>query len=80
MWPSKDAPPEKPNPLDANLSALWDLIMHINGRVDASLDICVNRASHAIYRCGWDWEPRRDGIGSAFAFFFRLAKAMPTAK
>ncbi len=26
--------PRKPNPMDANLSALWDLILHVNGRVD----------------------------------------------
>ena len=48
MWPSasyaltwiqmrkskKNGPLEKPNPLDGNLSALWDLVMHVNGRVD----------------------------------------------
>lgn len=30
----QNSPPEKPNPMDKNLSALWDLVMHINGRVD----------------------------------------------
>ncbi len=41
MWPSRDAPPEKPNPLDGNLSALWDLMMHVNGRVDKLYGLIV---------------------------------------
>ena len=34
MRKSKKNGPHKPNPMDANLSALWDLVMHVNGRVD----------------------------------------------
>lgn len=36
-----NGPPEKPNPLDANLSALWDLILHVNGRVDKLYTLIV---------------------------------------
>ena len=32
--PKRNGPPEKPNPMDSNLSVIFDLVMHVNGRVD----------------------------------------------
>ncbi len=42
--PKRNGPPEKPNPMDSNLSVIFDLVMHVNGRVDKLHSLMVNVA------------------------------------
>lgn len=39
--PKRNGPPEKPNPLDANLSALWDFLTHLNKRIDSLYTLMI---------------------------------------